>query len=981
MMKKTLYSILAVSLSASLCAPIAHAAEIPAYLTQGKEENLNNLLAIPSISDATFMKLPDGRKVAVAASAGYGSRVNVIDLDTKKVIKDFLIGDPLVERQMYGSWATDNGHVIAGFSNGELFDIDIVNATAQKIEFPSNAIKPDFIWDVAQGDGADLYFGTYRSGQNKRGTVFKYNYKTKELKDYGVVKDSANYVRSIGYGNGKIYAGLGTGSGNNHIVEIDANNPKNKKDLPANNLYADDYNKVSFMANLTVHNGYLYAVPESEKATSIHNEFFVFDIAKQQWVDRIEETAWMGNQAVPYQGDSVIVKNTQGHLSAYDPNTQQLTPLRERNFPCALRSDSYIDNTIYGFSGKAMFCSYDIDTKTYHSFDVSQTGFQASERNIETIGEGDDTNIYVAPFFPTDKIRKVNPYQDASEIAQTPGIVNYSQAQVQFLDNMKDDWMITGSYPAGYVVATNMKDPSQTVRVDIGNDQIRPTHMTKISDTVIAVTSSPKYGYRYGGVSIIDLAQGKLLSFTPIENMSPSDIEYANGKLYVGTNRNIGGGAPVVEQEGKLLMLDAKTGKILKEKVVLPYAFAVSSVTSTKDGRIFVSANNNLYEVDKDTLDIKQTHKGADRAHYSGGEAVSAHNGLIFSRAVPSTGSREIVWIDPDDISHQKVITEGYHQHVHSESGDIYYRKPGKNKDLFRLDLPIDFKDYNQPTYAKTTVQEGEKVTIALPRDNGRKLSSGTVFTKGKGFPDWVTLNKDGSLQIDDVSQVESDSYKVPVLVKYQDGSKETITADVVVKSNYKPTTSTTSAPETTPGSPASSPIETPSLTDVEDIEGTFGQDTTTSVREDESTLETSPSFNEGVLEDNKDTSSHDTIDTTLSTDKEKNNSNSQDTIDNKNNAVESDIDTSSHSRGDKIDSAIKDDGRTVLSRPDVIHTPNGDSDSHSKTQNIVNAKSTAVSASPMIPVVNIEENSGPVVHTGGKVQDTLWDRISSFLK
>lgn len=169
MMKKTLYSILAVSLSASLCAPIAYAAEIPAYLTQGKEENLNNLLAIPSISDATFMKLPDGRKVAVAASAGYGSRVNVIDLDTKKVIKDFLIGDPLVERQMYGSWATDNGHVIAGFSNGELFDIDVVNATAQKIEFPSNAIQPDFIWDVAQGDGADLYFGTYRSGQNKPG--------------------------------------------------------------------------------------------------------------------------------------------------------------------------------------------------------------------------------------------------------------------------------------------------------------------------------------------------------------------------------------------------------------------------------------------------------------------------------------------------------------------------------------------------------------------------------------------------------------------------------------------------------------------------------------------------------------------------------------------------------------------------------------------------------------------------------------------
>ena len=428
-------------------------------------------------------------------------------------------------------------------------------------------------------------------------------------------------------------------------------------------------------------------------------------------------------------------------------------------------------------------------------------------------------------------------------------------------------------------------------------------------------------------------------------------------------------------------MLDAKTGKILKEKVVLPYAFAVSSVTSTKDGRIFVSANNNLYEVDKDTLDIKQTHKGADRAHYSGGEAVRAHNGVIFSRTVPSTGSREIVWIDPDDISHQKVITEGYHQHVHSESGDIYYRKPGKNKDLFRLDLPIDFKDYNQPTYAKTTVQEGEKVTIALPRDNGRKLSSGTVFTKGKGFPDWVTLNKDGSLQIDDVSQVESGDYKVPVLVKYQDGSQETITADVVVKSNYKPTTSTTSAPETTPGSPASSPIETPSLTDVEDIEGTFGQDTTTSVREDESTLETSPSFNEGVLEDNKDTSSHDTIDTTLSTDKEKNNSNSQDTIDNKNNAVESDIDTSSHSRGDKIDSAIKDDVRTVLSRPDVVRTPSGNSDSHSKTQNIVNSKSTAVSASPMIPVVNIEENAGPVVHTGGKVHETFWDKIISFLK
>ena len=96
-----------------------------------------------------------------------------------------------------------------------------------------------------------------------------------------------------------------------------------------------------------------------------------------------------------------------------------------------------------------------------------------------------------------------------------------------------------------------------------------------------------------------------------------------------------------------------------------------------------------------------------------------------------------------------------------------------------------------EPVYEDTTAPIGEKTTVAPPKDRDEDLPEATTFEKvGQvtdpegnkvDFPEWITVNEDGSIDVEPPADAKPGDYTVPVLVTYPDGSRETIEATVKV--------------------------------------------------------------------------------------------------------------------------------------------------------------------------------------------------------
>ncbi|QPS60315.1 YPDG domain-containing protein [Corynebacterium minutissimum] len=132
--------------------------------------------------------------------------------------------------------------------------------------------------------------------------------------------------------------------------------------------------------------------------------------------------------------------------------------------------------------------------------------------------------------------------------------------------------------------------------------------------------------------------------------------------------------------------------------------------------------------------------------------------------------------------------------------------------------------DY-EPVYEDTTAPIGEKTKVAPPKDKDQDLPAGTTYEKvGQvtdpegnkvDFPEWITVNDDGSIDVEPPADAKPGDYTVPVLVTYPDGSRETIEATVKVADPEKTNGQIDPAYKETAVKPGESvDIEKPTFTD-----------------------------------------------------------------------------------------------------------------------------------------------------------------------
>ena len=165
-------------------------------------------------------------------------------------------------------------------------------------------------------------------------------------------------------------------------------------------------------------------------------------------------------------------------------------------------------------------------------------------------------------------------------------------------------------------------------------------------------------------------------------------------------------------------------------------------------------------------------------------------------------------------------------------------------QDSFAVKDPKNQHSEFDPEYEGTTAPKGEETTVPAPKNkqadedgNFPELPEGTKFTQPKhsndetpqtdvidpngksvDFPGDFTINPDGSIAVTPNTDAPNGEYKIPVVVEYPDGSKETIYAPIKVVEKFtepKDNGQSGQADEITPSwenskTPAGEPVKVP---------------------------------------------------------------------------------------------------------------------------------------------------------------------------
>ena len=675
----------------SLLIPVSAQAVLPNNIKNGTAERLGNYIEDNNLSDAAFTKLKDGTIVSVSMDSGINGQVNVVDIKNKKNLWNKPADNSGKDRLAWGHAVLDNGNVLISTSKAELFEVNPNTQEIKNVSPPKGIKKGAYWWELVKGDNNKVYVSSYdpvSGSSSKGGIVLEYDGNTGKWRDYGVIEPGAAYVRAIGYDNNKIYAGMGSGLDKVGIYQIDATTGAKKK-LPD----LEDYHKYNstMVYYLTAHNGYLYVNINA----NTDRKTFVFNTKTWKWEEPITNS-YPGNVLpADKNSDSILYRDGSYDIVKYNPHdkTKEVV-FNSSNSQNRLNLSRFVDSSILGdnligsYHKVGNFYLYDLKTgKVIEANNDDHKLVRSTKRALTVLDEGTDNSIWVAPYFPTRVVRKIDPTLSAKQLNEDTGLVEHNHGQAQAFDS-SGDWLVSTFYPSATIVATNQKTGEAKPRVAIKNEQTRPQRITKISDDLFAVSSDAEYGYYPGAISIYSLSQNKILNtFKNYGDTSPRSMAYKDGDyLYVGNTIQGGLGTTPKEKKAKIFKVNYKTGEIVRTITV--DAEGVADLEFTPDGKLYALYGDGIARINPDDLKVEEYQRFSSKQGSMINE-LEYYNGYFIA-----TINGNIYHIDPKDLSTRDLITQGLRSEVSNTTGDIYYLK---DSEVYRWKLSDDVNDKPEP--------------------------------------------------------------------------------------------------------------------------------------------------------------------------------------------------------------------------------------------------------------------------------------------
>lgn len=600
-----------------------------------------------------------GKNVLYTTVAGTpDSYFNVIDLDSKTLIRSLPIpGAPQ-------SWVhvkdSQNNIYMTGMGGTKIYKYVYADKTI--VDLGISLEGEDSLWSLAV-DGQDRLYG----GSYPRGKMFRYDPQSSAFKNYGTLIEDRAYIRSMGYHEGMIYAGLGA-MGSIVVFDTDTEGMETLE-VPTSLLTGSTNGEAPYIYDMTITENLLFA----QLSGNGLNRVVVYDLVKKQWLEHQFDDFTGGKVSTAMNGKVYMLKK--------NGSADSISRLIEVNLSNFTTRETGITQLISmkGYGWVELHGDHDLPGATLVSIQFNgtislmnpQTGIrkeiaplvEGQAVPIHNLVKGLDGKLYVSGY-PGGKGARVN--------TQTKAVESFELEQMESIGSMNGK-IYMGAYPKAdiYVLDPNeaIKDEvNPRILFNIGEEQDRPYVFATDGQHGFFGTI-PDYGKR-GGALVVFEDQGDTVTRSVyrnvVHNQSINGLAPKDGLIYGSTTISGGLDAPAnsIEKAAKVFVFDVENRvKLLEVQPVLPGAKAdakmISGLTFDADGLLWAAADGFIFAMDPanhlEVVKVKNIYP--DTTNYGMWRPVHLHwgkDGLLYTDLAGI-----LTVIDPVTMEHETLTENG----------------------------------------------------------------------------------------------------------------------------------------------------------------------------------------------------------------------------------------------------------------------------------------------------------------------------------
>ncbi|MBP1948447.1 FIMAH domain-containing protein [Virgibacillus litoralis] len=636
-----------------------------ANTTYGEPEKvLAPLTGTVSIFDGAVGK-EDGHDVMYTTAKGIPAKLNVVDLDNYELLRTITL------EGAESTWAhevtVDGDLYIATIGGGaKLWKYSPETKDAKVVAtFPGQT----FPYSITSDPEGNVYVGTYPGGK-----VYKFNPENEEVTDYGKMIDesSRQYIRSIAYVDGNIYAG----TAKDKIIKY--NIASGEKTNIAASL--DETGTVYDMDS--VDNRYLFIRYNDT------NNGYIYDTETQEWLDVVVPNVRGLHVEEESNNGLVYYMTPDDKFMSIDLNTLEINDTGMR-YGSGLRGADWVELSDPDLPGKSLVTINWAGSVTIFNIETNQvierpSLVEGAPAIMSKVKNGPDGNIYITGTQATEGAI-FNPVDNST--------TSFALGQGDSMSSFEDK-MLFGVYPGARIFEYDTKEepgennPKQLFQ--IGKEQDR------ISDIISAdgktfIGSIPDYGKLGGALTVYDQT-GEQTNPTVyrnvVENQSIASLAYKDGIVYGTTTINGGLGIDPVAEEAKIFKWDVENEQKIEE-ISLPIEGidnpqTIGDLSFGKNGLLWGAANNIIFALDPDTLNVVKSKKiypdGA--LYYADWQTIDLEwsNDILYAKF-----DNNLTAIDPETLVSHK-ITDAKSFTI-GDDGNIYYSLPSNRTLLYKVEV------------------------------------------------------------------------------------------------------------------------------------------------------------------------------------------------------------------------------------------------------------------------------------------------------
>jgi len=676
----------------------------------GTPVNMGYPITSVSINDGV-MGVEDGKQVLYTTASTTPAVFNVIDVKNNERIRDFeLAGVAQSWRHVITSDGTVYIGAITSSGTGELWSYSPVTKTVQKLKVMGSEKS---VWSMTTDPSGNVYIGTYDNGK-----LFQYNPKTKELRDYGTLLAGHNYIRSMAYHDGYIYAGMALPF---EVVKVNVETGASEvisDEVPG--ILGLEHGKIEFAYDMAVVDKYLFVKASGEESGLV---MVYYNLEKKKWEDKFIGVDPVSNRGV-MSYNQIPVADGKAYVPAHGGILEvDLTTLETRNtgisFATSLRGAAWVDmkdpeltsdRTIVTIQANGKLSA--LDVKKGIRKDLPGVAAKGGPIPIHNMERGTDGRLYMSAY-PGGNGGVFDPRTNQSFsflIGQAEGIISVGNK------------VYYGIYPGGDIYEVDitggkMSDPK--LLFTIGSSQDRPYKM-EYADGKLIIGTIPDYGKLGGALTIYDLATGdKQVYRDIIKDHSIIGLAYKDGKIYGSTTKSGGLNTNMPANDPEVFVWDIEKKAMTMHTPLtalkgLGTHRMISGLTFGPDGLLWGGVDGILFALNPDDLSIvKQKNIYSDVKDYGMWRPYYfrwGEDGLLYAGL-----ANRMTVVDPDTLDYRSLTPSNFEMSFMTLAKDaegheqIYYTDKTKLMmipitESTSVQLPVRNSCFEEPLNADGTI-------------------------------------------------------------------------------------------------------------------------------------------------------------------------------------------------------------------------------------------------------------------------------------